>query len=240
MFFTPTEKLVSKYKDEIYYLFHMNAKKITVNSCVYRYRPEAFDGDLNNMIDQSRDTIAKELPYNIDEGQYLSMFGNRYGNASGTFHQLVDNKENMNVIIENVKEMAVKSIIYDPEIKNRTLGDAINGRSFKYALISKEHIKRIKEATKNLDETFKDIIHSIENDKDKYINDSGEDSEDMINKTKQWYDKKIKWVKAMSVIATTYVNTYIVELKKLNRFVFSLVKRLLKTVDPKDIDTKKL
>ena len=232
--------MVSKYKDEIYYLFRINAKKINVNSCVYRYRPDAFDSDLNDMIDQSRETIAKDLPYNIDEGQYLSMFGNRYGNASGTFHHLVDNKENMNVIIDNVKEMAIRSIISDPEIKNRTLGDAINGRSFECALAGKEHIKRIKEATKNLDDTFKDIIHSIENDKDKYINDNGEDSEDMMNKTKQWYDKKIKWVKAMSVIATTYVNTYITELKKLNRFVFSLVKRLLKTVDPNDIDTRKM
>lgn len=240
VFLIPTQKLVDKYKRDIVFLFCENSDVIKVNSCKYIYYPDTFERDFNSMIKGAK-KIADDLLYEFDAGLFLSLFDDRLSN--GKYYQLVDGKDTMNVLEDNVRQMAVNVLVKDPEVKLRELGDVMTFESFANALESKNHLKAIKKANKDVDGIFREIIQDIEHGKEEFNkkhDPNNEDEYSWIKKDRALFDKKIKWVKTLSKIMTIYVSTYVTELKKMNRFIMPLVKRLLRTVDPNDINVKKL
>lgn len=221
-------------------VFNLYGKEIEVNTCVYRYNPTLVGKELTAlMVDcdkiiQSWDLITFKKS---DAESLYAAFGAYRKNSL----EVTDKNGKINT--ENVKAMAQQLLIRDPEVKIRKLVEAIDCKSYAYALTAKSDMKEVKKSIKQVNKTFKDVISDFENQRDSFVTESNQVvpyKSDPSEKTwnisnselRGYFNGKIQCTKTMCTIITTYLKAYLSELKKLYRFCKGSVKKLMRKIDP--------
>lgn len=224
--FTRTDTLIKNVSFDIIALFKIHANKMSASMCSYKYDPNKFSFFVETILNQSRDAILNWEVKSFEDEAVDEILNKRFLGRKVEQITLSDPKGNVN--LENVKLLARKCIIKDPEVKVRKVSDIMDWETFGYALHGKDDIKNIKKGIKHTDSIFKELIQQIESERVDYDDDGSTESK----KIKNGFDAKLKCSNAMCKIITTFMKTYLGELKKLVRFSRSLVKKLARKVDP--------
>lgn len=230
---TSTSSIIKKCPHDIVALFKLHAHTISASMCTYNYNPNLFAGLVQTLLNQSRDAILNWDVASFGEEAADEIFMNRFSGRKVEQYSLADSNGDVN--LENVKALARKCIIKDPEVKVRKVSEIMDWQTFGYAIHGKEDIKNIKKGIKHTDSIFKELVQQIESEKVDYNLDDGSKQS---QKLKKGFDAKIKCSNAMCKIITTFMKTFMGELKKLVRFSRALVKKLARKVDPTKFSKK--
>lgn len=232
--------------DKFLPVFGLYGREIEVNTCVYRYDPSLFTKELDALLVDCNDIIQSWNLVTFEKSDADNLYG-AFGAYRKNSLEVTDKNGNINT--NNIKAMAKQLLVRDETVKSRKLVEAIDYKSYGYALTAKSDMKDVKKAIKQVNKTFKDIISDFESQRDSYVTENqivpydkerakansrpGEKSWNVSNsEMRGYFNGKIQCTKTMCKIITTYLKAYLSELKKLYRFVKGTVKPLLRKIDP--------
>lgn len=223
---TSTNTFVKNCPYDLVAVYKLHSPSISANMCTYHYDPNAFSALIEFIVRQSRNSILNWEIESFGEEAMEEIYAGRFNGTKIGNYNVTDSNGNINT--ENVKLAARSCIVKDPEVKVRKVSEIMDWQTFGYAIHGKDDIKNIKKGIKETDSLFKDVVKQLDSERVDYDIDDSKHGQQI----KKGFDLKIKCTNTVSKIITTFMKAYLTELKKLVRFARSLVKKLVRKIDP--------